>query len=58
MNLKPGNIVEWSAPKGVSVVLKIDWTPSWVYITFLLPDNTLVEFSELIHLVDEEFPTL
>lgn len=58
MNLKPGSIVEWRAPKGVSVVLKIDWTPGWVYIIFLLPDNTLVEFSELWHLVDEEFTVL
>jgi hypothetical protein len=58
MNLKPESIVEWGAPKGVSVVLKIDFSPGWIYITFLLPDNTLVEFSELIHLVDEEFPTL
>lgn len=58
MNLKPGSIVEWATLSGLSVVLKIDWTPSWVYITFLLPDNTLVEFSELIHLADKEFPVL
>ncbi len=34
MNLKPGNIVKWSAPKGVSVVLKADFSPGWVYIIF------------------------
>jgi hypothetical protein len=55
MNLKPESIVEWGAPKGVSVVLKIDFSPGWIYITFLLPDNSLIEISELLQRIDEAF---
>ncbi len=58
MNLKPGSIVEWANPPGVSVVLKVEELDYWVNIVFLLPSGSLAELRELWHLVDEEFTVL
>jgi hypothetical protein len=58
MNLKPGNIVKWAHPPGVSVVLNVEKHNAWAYILFLLPDNRLIEITELLQVIDEFYKTI
>ena len=51
--MKPGTIVKWTG--GVAVVLSVETSITWIYITFLTPDNSLVEISELLQRIDETF---
>jgi hypothetical protein len=40
---------------GLAVVLSVEKSIAWIYITFLLPDNSLIEISELLQRIDEAF---
>ncbi len=55
MNLKPGSIVKWAHPPGVSVVLNVEKHNAWAYILFLLPDSRLIEIIELLCVLDEDY---